>query len=91
MPYVKSIVLRGKRVKELIDLLNLSTRGNYDSMYITEDFIYCIGCNYKHNIKLGETVVDKEILINKLDIKKIMTVYNITGNLEASMLYLFKD
>lgn len=91
MVYVKAIVLRGKRVIELIGLLNLNMNWNYDCIYVTYDFKFCIGCNYKVNIKKGSTTVHKEIFINKLDIKKIMTVYNITGDLESSMLYLFKD
>lgn len=91
MSYVKAIVLRGKRVIELISLLNLNSNWNYDCIYVTYDFKFCIGCNYHKNIKKGETTVHKEFFITKLDIKKIMTVYNITGDLEASMLYLFKD
>lgn len=91
MVYVKAIILRGKRVIELISLLNLNRNWNYNCIYITEDFKYCIGCNYDKNIVKGETIVHKEIFITKIDIKKIMTVYNITGDLESSMLYLFKD
>ena len=91
MVYVKTIILRGNRVIQLIGLLNLNMQWNYDCIYVTYDFKFCIGCNYKLNIKRGGTSTRKEIFITKLDIKKIMTVYNITGDLEASMLYLFKD
>lgn len=92
MVYVKAIVLRGKRVIELVDLLNLNKmHWDYDCIYIAEYFKFCIVCNYELYIKKRETTVHKEIFITKLDIKKIMTVYNITGDLEASMLYLFKD
>ena len=92
MPHVKAIVLRGKRVLELISILNLNVSNREcDCLFITYDFLFCIGRNYEANIKKQIKTAHKEIFITKLDIKKIMTVYNITGDLEASMMYLFKE
>ena len=92
MTDAKEIVLRGKKAIELIGLLNLNIANREcDCIYITQDFLFCIGCNYKANIKKVDSIMYEEIFISKLDIEKIMTVYNITGDLEASLLYLFKE
>lgn len=81
----KPLIIIGNRVRQLIKILNLKEDTELNCIVIHNKPFQC----YSNEIKyyFGQ---DK-YRITKQDIKQIKIIYEITGDKETALLYLFKD
>lgn len=85
MIYEEPIILMGNKVRHLIDILNLAKATRLNCIAVNRDPFDCFA--YQRT----ETFKEQEYRITKEDIKQIKLIYEITGDRETALLYLFKD
>lgn len=85
MSYQKPIILMGNRIRHLIDILNLEKATRMNCIVIFKTPFHCY--SYMRNGFPKE----REYRITKEDIKQIKLIYEITGDRETALYYLFKD
>ena len=85
MSYEEPIVLKGNKVRHLMNILNLKKATELNYIVVHRNPFQCYSYNGK-GFKF-----ENEYRITKKDIQQIKLMYEITGDLETSLLYLFKD
>lgn len=81
----KTLILMGNRIRHLIDILNLKKETHLNCIVVQSKPFDC----YSYNRK--DFYIVEEYRITKSDIKQIKLIYEITGDKETALLYLFKD
>ena len=85
MNYEEPIILMGNKVRHLIDILNLQKATEFNCVVVHRNPFNCFAYQRIESFK------EQEYRITKEDIKQIKLMYEITGDRETALLYLFKD